>query len=76
MEAPAEEDMALTFQHELDVFFPKIGDFYRAICLYNGAVAELCPNNENSLCKTLHPARPRDLYHPWDGKNAWKCNCG
>ena len=61
---------------KLDVFFPKINYTYQAICLYNGVVDELCPNNKNSLCKTKNASRPRYAYHRWDGKNAWKCLCG
>lgn len=61
---------------KLDVFFPKIGNYYRAICLYNGIVAPKCPNNIDSLCSTEFEIRPRELYHEWDGKNAWKCLCG
>lgn len=62
---------------ELEFLFPEVepGKF-RAICLYNGVIAPACPNNEHGLCKTVHFSRPRDLYHPWDGKNCWKCNCG
>lgn len=59
-----------------DIFFPKINGMYHAICLYNGEVAPKCPNNQDSICMTGHPERPRNLYHDWDGKNAWKCNCG
>ena len=60
-----------------DVFFPQMPDgTFRAICLYNGVVAEKCPNNVNSLCSSHLPRRPDELYHVWDGKNAWKCNCG
>jgi len=69
-------DLTDAEKKELDVFFPKINFLYQAICLYNGVVAQLCPNNENSLCKTKHGSRPRNLYHKWDGKNAWKCVCG
>ena len=63
-------------QNKLDVFFPKIGDYYQAICLYNGIIDTKCPNNENSLCMTKLTELPRNHYHPWDGRNAWKCPCG
>ncbi|MFW6173325.1 MAG: hypothetical protein ACOC5T_06225 [Elusimicrobiota bacterium] len=61
---------------ELDVYFPKIGEYYRAICLYNGDKADKCPNNKNSLCVVRYKERPRELYHKFDGKNAIKCLCG
>ena len=60
----------------LDVFFPMgYEGYYHAICLYNGVVDDLCPNNHNSLCRTSLHERPRELYHDWDGRNAWKCPC-
>jgi hypothetical protein len=63
--------------NELDVFFPFMEDgTCRAICLYNGVVADKCPNNIDSLCSTKLFERPRSFYHAFDGKNAWKCNCG
>ncbi len=74
--APMTEGAASALLHPLDTFFPKIDGFYRPICLYNGIVADKCPNNEDSLCKTKLLDYPRELYHEWDGKNAWKCNCG
>jgi len=62
--------------HDLDVFFPEINGMYVPICLYNGHTYHRCPSNINSMCTTRYRERPRNLYHPWDGKNAIKCNCG
>ena len=59
-----------------DVFFPKIGEYYQAVCLYNGVVDKKCPNNIDSLCSTRLHKRPKNFYHEWDGRNAWKCPCG
>jgi hypothetical protein len=59
-----------------DVLFPKINDYYHAICLYNGLNFKKCPNNINSICQTGLLELPRNLYHKWDGKNGWKCPCG
>lgn len=59
-----------------DIFFPKIGDYYRAVCLNNGVIAPKCKNNIDSLCIMECIERPRDFYHVWDGKNCWKCPCG
>jgi len=59
-----------------EVFFPKIGEYYQAVCLYNGIVDKICPNNIDSLCNTKLSERPINHYHEWDGKNAWKCPCG
>ena len=57
----------------LDIFFPEFVDgdrkYYRAVCLNNGFIRPLCPNNDHSLCVMECPERPRDFYHPWDGKN-------
>lgn len=69
-------DLTNKEKKKLDVFFPKIGKYYQAICLYNGVIGDLCPNNDNSLCTTKLTKKPRDLYHKWDGKNVWKCLCG
>lgn len=63
-------------EDKLDIFFPKIDGFYRPICLYNGRVAERCPCNDNGLCMTKLLDYPRNFYHEFDGKNAWKCQCG
>ncbi len=63
-------------EETLDVFFPKIGEYYQAICLYNGVVDKICPNNKDSLCSTKLQEKPTNHYHLWDGKNAWKCPCG
>jgi hypothetical protein len=61
----------------LDVFFPQLSDgTYRAVCLNNGFIGERCRNNLDSLCVMILLERPRDFYHYWDGKNAWKCPCG
>jgi len=66
-----------TFKDRLDVFFPKLPDgFYHAVCLNNGFIGPKCPNNIDSICTMACPERPRDFYHAWDGKNAWKCPCG
>ena len=62
--------------NELDVFFPEVEGYYRAVCLYNGVVDKECPNNHNSLCSTKYIIRPESMYHPWDGRNAIKCLCG
>jgi len=62
--------------NRLDVFFPEINGYYQAVCLYNGYLDMKCPNNKDSLCLTKLTARPREFYHEWDGKNAWKCPCG
>ena len=59
-----------------DRYFPKIGEYYQAICLYNGIIDKLCPNNEDCLCRTKLLERPVNHYHEWDGRNAWKCPCG
>lgn len=67
-------------EHKLDVFFPEYYHngiiYYTAVCLYNGIVDKKCPNNQYSLCGTALQERPRNHYHPWDGRNAWKCPCG
>ena len=49
---------------------------YRFFCLYNGEDFEKCPNNDNGMCKTIYYAFPKDLLHPFDGKNVIKCLCG
>lgn len=59
-----------------DVFFPKIGNYYQAVCLYNGVIDDKCFNNNLSLCQTKLHELSRSQYHEWDGKNAWKCPCG
>ncbi len=69
-------DLTEEEKDELDVYFPKINEYYRAVCLYNGDKAGKCPNNQNSLCSAKYKERPRELYHQWDGKNAIKCLCG
>lgn len=71
-----DSDVVVTPKEYLDIFFPKIDIYYRAICLNNGFIGPLCRNNKDSLCCIELLERPRDFYHAWDGKNAWKCPCG
>ena len=68
---------ALATTDPRDVMFHVMPDGrLRAICLYNGLVAPLCPNNDDSLCREELLDYPRGFYHDFDGKNAWKCPCG
>jgi hypothetical protein len=70
-------DDVLCPKEYLDVFFPEMPDgTFRALCLNNGFTGTLCKNNNHSLCCMVLFDRPRDFYHYWDGKNAWKCPCG
>ncbi len=69
-------DLTKEEKNKLDIFFPKVGKYYRAMCLYNGVIAPECPNNESNLCNTNYTEKPRHLYHRWDSKNAIKCLCG
>ena len=69
-------DLAYVEKEKLDIFFPFIEGYYRAICLNNGFIGIRCSNNCDSLCCMKLLVRPRESYHPWDGKNAWKCPCG
>jgi hypothetical protein len=59
-----------------DRMFIKVKRGYRPICLYNGLVADKCPNNLGCTCSQTYPDYPRHLYHDWDGKNVLKCLCG
>lgn len=70
------EDFVMVEKKTLDIFFPKVGEYFRAVCLNNGMIGPRCPNNDNSLCCIQCFERPRLFYHAWDGKNAWKCPCG
>ena len=76
MDLNMSKDSVIVEKETLDTFFPKIGDFFQAICLNNGVIGALCPNNKDSLCGIKCTERPRFFYHVWDGKNAWRCPCG
>lgn len=71
-----DDDYIIVEKSRLDLYFPKIGEYYRAICLNNGDIGPRCPNNVNSICVIEHKERPRRYYHAWDGKNCYKCPCG
>lgn len=75
-----DKDYVLVEKSVLDVFFPNLGTEdvpdYHAVCLNNGVIGPLCPNNKNSICVMGNIERPRAFYHAWDGKNCWKCPCG
>lgn len=71
------QDFCTISKEILDKFFPETNpEIFQAICLNNGVIGAKCPNNNNGLCIIRHTKRPRDFYHPWDGKNAYKCPCG
>lgn len=72
-----EEDVCLVDKTALDKFFPEVEPgIFQAICLNNGVIGVRCPNNNDGLCTIKHTKRPRYFYHPWDGKNVYKCPCG
>ena len=54
----------------------KIDGYWRFICQYNGQHFEVCPNNNNGICRTKYKDYPINLLHNFDGKNVIKCLCG
>lgn len=60
-----------------DEYFIRLSDgCLHARCYYDGIFFPCCPCNDRGFCMMKLFDYPREFYHPFDGKNGWKCPCG